>query len=294
MAFHSALKAAAIASVFLSPLAGGADEIDAKTTRPAQEPPRPHETVGDTQRVAPPDARRTSPARLWMRGPYVSVQVNVDEDGANIIDDAANEPSIAVDPTDPNRMAIGWRQFDSIYSDFRQAGVGYTTDNGRSWTFPGVLDPGVFRSDPVLASDASGNFYYNSLTVDDYYYCSIFKSNDGGVTWSDPIYAYGGDKAWMAIDRTGGIGHGNNYSAWDYAAAATTGSPAPPTIATRSITPCPFPMSPCGASPPSARLARSMSPAGAHTRTRSSWSSSPPPCRIPSSRSPSTFPWKSR
>ncbi|UCD75552.1 MAG: hypothetical protein JSV91_01280, partial [Phycisphaerales bacterium] len=32
-----------------------------------------------------------------------------------------------------------------------------------------------------------------------------------------PIYAYGGDKAWMAIDRTGGIGHGNNYSAWDYA-----------------------------------------------------------------------------
>jgi hypothetical protein len=41
------------------------------------------------------------------------VQVNVDAGGGNIPGDAANEPSLAVDPTAPNRMTIGWRQFDT-------------------------------------------------------------------------------------------------------------------------------------------------------------------------------------
>ena len=54
----------------------------------------------------------------WVRGPFVSVQVNVDENGCNILGDAANEPSIAIDPTDANKIVIGWRQFDSVESDF--------------------------------------------------------------------------------------------------------------------------------------------------------------------------------
>ncbi len=32
------------------------------------------------------------------------------------------------------------------------------------------------------------------------------------------MWAWGGDKQWMAIDRTGGIGHGNIYQAWSIAA----------------------------------------------------------------------------
>jgi hypothetical protein len=40
------------------------------------------------------DAR--SPAAVMVVGPYISVQVNVDEFGQNIVGDAANEPSIAV------------------------------------------------------------------------------------------------------------------------------------------------------------------------------------------------------
>ena len=43
------------------------------------------------------------------RDGYVSVQVNVDELGNNIPGDAANEPSVAVDPTAPGRIVIGWR-----------------------------------------------------------------------------------------------------------------------------------------------------------------------------------------
>jgi hypothetical protein len=147
--------------------------------------------------------------------PYAPVQVNVNEFGENILNDAANEPSIAVDPTAPNRMVIGWRQFDNIYSNFRQAGWGYSKDGGRTWTFPGVIDPGVFRSDPVLDVDSEGIFYYNSLTiVGSDYVCDVFKSTDGAETWDEGVSAFGGDKQWMAIDRTGGVGHGNIYANW--------------------------------------------------------------------------------
>ena len=174
-----------------------------------------------TDPPAPVAERRTSPPlprSMLTRGGYESVQVNVDALGNNILDDAANEPSIAIDPTNPNRIAIGWRQFDTIQSNFRQAGWAYSRDAGRSWTFPGVLDPGVFRSDPVVRASAEGDFFYYSLTYDGAYYtCQLFISEDGGVSWSGPIPAYGGDKAWIAIDRTDGIGYGNFYAAWDYA-----------------------------------------------------------------------------
>ncbi|TMQ67770.1 MAG: hypothetical protein E6K80_14990, partial [Candidatus Eisenbacteria bacterium] len=104
-----------------------------------------------------------SPAAIVTFGAFTSIQVNVDPTGANILGDAANEPSIAVDPNDPNRMVIGWRQFDSIKSNFREAGIAYTADGGLTWT-SGTLDAGVFRSDPVIAVDAEGTFFYNSLT----------------------------------------------------------------------------------------------------------------------------------
>ena len=91
-------------------------------------------------------------------GPFTSYQVNVNANGQNILGDAANEPSIAVDPTNRNRMAIGWRQFNSVTSNFRQAGYGYTSNGGTTWTFPGVLENNVFRSDPVLYSDDTGVF----------------------------------------------------------------------------------------------------------------------------------------
>ena len=38
-----------------------------------------------------------------------------------------------MDPTDPNCMAIGWRQFDITNSNFRQSSVAYTTKGGMNW-----------------------------------------------------------------------------------------------------------------------------------------------------------------
>ena len=105
----------------------------------------------------------TSAAMVSQFGAFTSVQVNVDANGHNITGDAANEPSLSVDPTNHSKMAIGWRQFDSVFSNFREAGRAYTTNAGASWTFPGVLENNVFRSDPVLASDSVGRFFYLSL-----------------------------------------------------------------------------------------------------------------------------------
>ena len=178
------------------------------------DPPRP-----------PTIHRRTRPAiaSLLTPGLPVSVQVNVDEEGRNIVGDAANEPSIAIDPMNPDRMVIGWRQFDSIESNFREAGYAYSRDGGQTWTFPGVLEEGAFRSDPVLAADPDGVFYYLSYEPN-VHGTSLFRSTDGGASWAGPFNALGGDKPWFAFDRTGGIGGGNFYEVWSMFASCCPGN----------------------------------------------------------------------
>ena len=76
-------------------------------------------------------------------------QVNVNAAQQNLAGDAANEPSLAHDPRFPSRIAVGWRQFDAIASNFRQAGVAWSNDAGRTW-HASTLQAGTFRSDPVL------------------------------------------------------------------------------------------------------------------------------------------------
>jgi len=170
---------------------------------------------GNYTRV-PSSSQRFSPAYRFSSSRFFTTQVNVSFNGRNIVGDAANEPSIAIDPTDSNNMVIGWRQFNTISSSFRQAGYGYSTNGGQSWTFPGVIDSGVFRSDPVLDADADGNFYYNSLTVSgNDYLCTVYKSPVGGAFfWDAGTFAHGGDKQWMVVDRTNSIGKGNQYASW--------------------------------------------------------------------------------
>lgn len=183
---------------------------------PAEKIAKMHNEVPDDPWIPGPAGAgtRSQAARVDGSG-FTMVQVNVDGSGQNIIGDAANEPSIAISPVDPNVIVIGWRQFDNVTSNFRQAGWGYTVDGGLTWTFPGVIDQGVFRSDPVLDADADGMIYYNSLTSNSSVYtCKVFKSSDGGASWNNGADARGGDKQWMTIDRTSGPGAGNIYSFW--------------------------------------------------------------------------------
>src|SRR5437870_7738869 len=132
---------------------------------------------------APPRKMQTSPRMISRFGVFTSYQVNVDANGQNIIGDAANECSISVDPTDGNKMTIAWRQFNDVTSNFRQGGWGYTTDGGVTWTFPGVLQNNVFRSDPVTQSDETGTFFYLSLLQT---FCeNMYRSTNGGQSWTE-------------------------------------------------------------------------------------------------------------
>jgi hypothetical protein len=170
---------------------------------------------------APPRKIETSPRMISQFGPFTSSQVNVDANGNNILGDAANECSISVDPTDGNKMAIAWRQFDNVTSNFRESGYGYSTDGGVHWTFPGVLQNGVFRSDPVTNSDEIGQFFYLSLQSDvnlSFFCDDLWRSTNGGQTWverSPDRGAGGGDKQWFTIDKTNGPGHGFQYQSDD-------------------------------------------------------------------------------
>jgi hypothetical protein len=164
-----------------------------------------------------------------------SYQVNVNSLGQNIPGDAANEPSICIDPTNPLHIAVGWRQFDTTNSNFRQSGYAYTTNGGLNWTFPGKIDPGVFRSDPVLQSDANGVFYYLGISNDTTFAEDLYRSTNGGQTWQLAGPALGGDKEWMMIDKTAGPGRGNIYQVWSPFYNVPGNGSSSPYIFTRSI-----------------------------------------------------------
>ena len=124
-------------------------------------------------------------------------------------------------------MVIGWRQFNNVTSNFRQGGWGYTTDGGVHWTFPGVLENNVFRSDPVTDSDEDRNLLlpqpFRSLCE------NIYRSTNGGQSWTElqpDGDAGGGDKQWFTIDKTNGPGHGFQDQSWDKLRAAAAANSA--------------------------------------------------------------------
>ena len=174
-------------------------------------PTEPLEKYDNPPAVAAP-LLTISPALVSPFGPYTSYQVNVDANGNNRVGDAANEPSICVDPNNPNRMSIGWRQFDSVASNFREAGFAYTTNGGTRWFAPGVLENNVFRSDPVLNADSAGRFFYLSLVQN--FFDDLWRSITGGQSWTRVGPADGGDKQWFTIDNTNSSGHGFQYQCW--------------------------------------------------------------------------------
>src|SRR5437016_9795536 len=192
-------------------LAGASGQIAPTYKAPRNEPLEKYDNP-----PAPPRKMETSPRMISQFGVFTSYQANVNAMGQNIIGDAANECVIAVDPTDGNKMTIVWRQFNDVNSNFRQGGWGYTTNAGITWTFPGVLENNVFRSDPVTNSDETGTFFYLSLLQT---FCeNVYRSTNGGQSWTElqaDGLAGGGDKQWFTIDKTGGPGHGFQYQSSD-------------------------------------------------------------------------------
>ena len=194
-------------SLLLVPLASG--QLAPTTRAPRNVPLETYDNP-----PAPFRIMQTSPRMISQFGSFTSFQVNVNANGQNIVGDAANECSISVDPTNGSKKTVGWRQFNDVTSNFRQGGWGYTTDGGATWTFPGVLENNVFRSDPVTKSDEVGTFFYLSLqsnTQTSFFCDDLWRSLNGGQSWtllSGEKGGGGGDKQWFTIDKTNGPGHG--------------------------------------------------------------------------------------
>ena len=135
-----------------------------------------------------------------------------------------NEPSIAVNPLDPEHVVLGSHDYDTACV------VSYVSfDGGENWFGPyhtSMLRDDSVCSDPVLAFDREGNVYYaylsigvRPLRVGKLIFIAavssavVSVSRDGGITWSNPIPAAVGlatpqqdrayidfiDKIWMNI-----------------------------------------------------------------------------------------------
>src|SRR6266446_4140171 len=114
------------AQVALSSNSGNPSDAIAsgQTGQPKPLPTEPLEKYDNPPAPFPLLPTAVSPGMVSQYDSFTSYQVNVDANGMNILGDAANEPSIAVDPTNPSKMAIAFRQFDSVTSNFREAGWG--------------------------------------------------------------------------------------------------------------------------------------------------------------------------
>lgn len=186
----------------------------------------PHESGPLAPRPLP-CPQDTSAGGCALAGGVISVQANLDALGRNVLGDAANEPSLAVLAGD--RIVVGWRQFATIDSDFRESGIAISRDGGRRFSEMDRIDPGTFRTDPVLRADRFGRLFYSSFGItppppgvmNDW----ITISDDGGESFLPSVFTFGGDKQWIAVDdrQAPTIVHqvwnlaGNNFAPAQYA-----------------------------------------------------------------------------
>jgi hypothetical protein len=150
------------------------------------------------------------------------------------------EPSVAVDPTDPEVIAVGAN--DACGTRFGDLWVGYyrSEDGGKSWSrslvpgfahdtsSDGIASPvhGACEgaSDPALSFDAHGTLYFGFLCFGfrKFERGSIYvaRYDDHGARYVEtvPVRRSGSsgfeDKPALAIDTTGGGRDGTVYAAW--------------------------------------------------------------------------------
>lgn len=102
------------------------------------------------------------------------------------------EPHIAVDPTDPDRMAAVWIDLTTLTT--RVAG---STDGGATWTRPPL--PGArctgdetvhYTLDPQVAFGQDGTAYVSTLSTGTPTRVRVNASFDGGRSWGDAAEAH--------------------------------------------------------------------------------------------------------
>lgn len=137
-----------------------------------------------------------------------------------------NEPSIAVNPTNPDNIVAFYHDYSAIPDVFAYAVFSRSTDRGNTWSAPQMVpltQPLYHHScDPSVATDAAGNFYfcymsYNNTHAD----IAVSVSTNGGLSItggpflvysSSPATGTFADKCWIEVDAWPGSPNvGNMY-----------------------------------------------------------------------------------
>lgn len=144
--------------------------------------------------------------------PWANLRVNTDN-----TTEAQNEPSVAVDPSNPKHIVVGANNWQSGTGQFEV--YAYTTFNGgQTWT---ASQPYINRNasrlntaDPTVAFDGNGTVYlaFVAFAPADGA-VAVSASKDGGLTWARQSWASsftGGaaDKPALAV------GNGTIYTLW--------------------------------------------------------------------------------
>ena len=142
------------------------------------------------------------------------------------LNNARSESSIVVNPNNPMQIVSASKKFNNIATyDFTLA-TQYSDDGGHTWHDSAALGMSGFTvmTDPTMAWDDSGNVFMVGLAGNnppkwDALGMVVYKSTDGGKTWSAPKKIHtsvNDDKQWAAGDtNSGSPHHGNVYAAWD-------------------------------------------------------------------------------
>lgn len=142
------------------------------------------------------------------------------------LNNARSESNIVINPNNPMQIVAGSKKFKDIHNyDFTLA-TAYSNDGGLSWHDSAALAmPGfTLLTDPALAWDDAGNVFLVGLSgknppTFDTIGIEIYKSIDGGKTWSAPNRIHTSvydDKQWAAGDgNPASPFHGRVYAVWD-------------------------------------------------------------------------------
>ncbi len=135
-------------------------------------------------------------------------------------DQSQSETTIAVDPTNADRLIGGFNDCRGFFFPSRNgiSGWGFSVDGGNSWT--GIqtglpkANPADFgtRGDPSVDVDSDGNFYYASLYTragSGLFHVSVHKGHFEGTTfvWNTPTFATTNtntDKEHVGVDKRPG------------------------------------------------------------------------------------------
>ena len=140
----------------------------------------------------------------------ISQNIRISE-ARNSLDPYPNEPSIMMDPENPNILVAG-SNINSYYQ---------STDSGETWIENELTSSIGVWGDPVIDVDNLGNFYFfhlsNPPSGEGEWYDRIVcqKSSDNGSSWSDGTFTglngtKDQDKPWSVIDRN----NNNIYLTW--------------------------------------------------------------------------------